>query len=260
MKRIIFVFIIIFLALCKITYAQHGDTLTNKKFNRLSVAVSGGMGIPVGKFVPYNSTNYAGPPNVGFLGKIETMYLLFKNLGLECTYYGSANNAGILNQNTLFPNYWNGAMGGGYGQTLTNYSTKTWYTNSVLLGIAAHLKSEGFSVNFKILGGLQQAKSPETVIEGKESYWQISPPISNSTNLTTIQPIITSYNFVFGAGFDARFRIWKKIGYIIATDFLISSANFKGNLIDQNGNKSAFSFNQVISIYSLNMGIYYDIK
>ena len=256
---------IILFAVCKTGYANVGDTLTNKKFNRFFFAASGGLAVPVGKFNTYErygsasfvtGNNYAAAPKLGFNGKIEVMYLLLKKLGLICTYYSSSNKANSLSKDTLFPYNPYGGRGGGSGVNSSIYKAKNWATNGILLGIAAHLKGDGYSINFKISGGWQQVKSPEIRIDGSGYWWNISPA-SGTYTFAIIQPSMTSYNFVLSGGADIRVKLVKKLGLIISADYLNSFASFNGNLIDQNGNKTPNSFTMQISLFLFNMGICY---
>ena len=69
-----------------------------------------------------------------------------------------------------------------------------------------------------------------------------------------------SSNFVFSAGLDFRFTIKKNLGFIMGLDFLNSFAHFTGNLIDENGKSTPNYFDKLISIYSFNAGLCYQIK
>lgn len=257
----------------KTAFAQV-DSIAKKPFKvtqRLFFAVSGGLAVPVGKFRVYerygtngdpnlgSGYNYAGVPKWGGIGKVEVMFLVFKNLGITCTYYAAANKADTLGQNTLYPNYPPTALGGGSSTSLTHYSATTWYTNNILFGIAPQLNLAKLKLRFKLSGGWQQVKTPETKIDGMGYSWNISQGGSSSAFSIT-QPSMISHNFVFGAGFDIRFTIKKNLGFIVSMDLLNSYAHFKGNLIDQNGNSTPNSFDKLISIYSFNAGLCYQIK
>ena len=248
------------------------DSLSVKKFNRFFVAVTGGLTTPVGSFAVYNPNgtasfhtgiNYAGVPKIGLNGKVEAMYLPIKDLGFILTYFNTVNKADTLSQNQVFPYRPNTALGGGYGQTLTNYSTKSWSTNNILLGVAANFDVDRVKIRLKLSGGWQQVKSPETKINSILYVWSgISQQNfqSSTSAFSIMQPAMTSRNFVFGAGMDVSVRFVKKLGLIVSIDYLGSFASFNGNLIDQNGNKTPNSFTQKISLFLFNLGLCYELK
>ncbi len=191
------------------------------------------------------------------------MCLVHKNFGFICSYFNTVNKADTLGQNDVFPYHPSYALGGGYSQTLTNYNTKSWNTNNILLGIAANFDFDKVKIRLKLSGGWQQAKSPETKIAGTWYGWSGTSQqnySSASGTFTTTQPVMTSSNFVFGGGADISIRLVKKLGLIISVDYLNSFASFNGNLIDQSGNKTSNSFTQQISLYLFNVGLCYEIK
>ena len=274
-KRVII--IVVLFVLVNPSFSQADSSSAYFKMNhKLFFAISGGLAVPFAEFAEYEpsgsasfytGTNYAGPPKIGFFGKAEFMYSPLKNLGIICTYYSTVNKADTLSQNAVFPPppVGSGGLGNHNGGAITSflYKTRYWSTNSILLGIAPQLNYDLVKIRFKLSGGVQQARTPETRIDERGYNAIFSYPNNFTTTYYTsaiIQPSMTSYNFVFSTGLDIRFCLKKRLGMIIGVDCLISYANFTGNLIDQSGNKTPNSFSKDIYLYLFSIGLCYEIK
>jgi len=206
------------------------DSLSFQK-HHFVFSISAGMAMPIGEFAQYQNTapnnnpyNIAGFAENGFNAKIQVTYL-WKKIGIIASYIHTENKAGTPDADSLLspPYYWPG----GYETTTeTYYTTKTWYTNSVLVGVILPIiKTKRISLDLKMAGGFQQAISPETELDtqNKTVYGIDSSNVHFiTTNYKTIQPQLTSKNFVFDSGIDFNYHVTKKLSAVINIDCLLT--------------------------------------
>ena len=211
------------------------DTIPICANHKIFLSISSGFSMPVGEFSYFKEDNYspnenlAGGANNGFNGKFDVKYFFNKTFGITCAFYSTRNNVIVPDSDELFlpPST---AMGGGSRMLSYNYSAKRWYSNGILAGpvIAIDNENNYVNLNLRIAGGIQQVQCPETILNETGYYWQGGWTIHHPYKLSTIQPRIISYSFVFDGGIDYKLNLIRKFDIIFSIDYLISRGKFVG--------------------------------
>ena len=256
------------------------DTVKNKG-NKLFTSVTAGFNIPVGKFSKYeynsdkpnsNSTNIVGRAKTGFYSKLDFMFQIDKTVGLIAIAYTSINKADSLTHAELFP-YGNPGHFGGSSITSYSYTSKTWNTNGLLIGLYISKNNKSGSFNFRIATGVQQVISPKTEFDYNGYNYSYYPATIVTAYISKeYQPKLYCYTIALNIGIDYNFYVTKKLRIKTGLDEFISQPYFSGNktytndydngngIISHTESQNGFSFTKNINVLCFNIGASYIIK
>ena len=251
------------------------DSIARKGHHKFLLAFSSGVAIPVGTFAEFEVDPYKYPSNIsgvagtGFNARVQVVYLTSRNFGFSGMFYSSYNIAQDLHKVDLFSGPAKHGQGGGYYQQSYTYETSNWQSYSFLAGLVGVAYFDPAIINFRMSGGIQYALSPESNL--KEGGVIIDPPDFYRTNKYTVQPSMTSYNYVINLGVDFQVPIHNKWGIIMSVDYFTSHASFNGEskintdyydepnkLYYESTTPTAFTKNY--TMINFNLGAFYILK
>lgn len=256
------------------------DSLSTNNNRKLIFSISVGATIPLGKFATFElnpetrTENISGIAGLGYNGKLQVMYLFSKRFGLSFMINLSCNKAKEVEAADLFYDpYWS-RHGQGYPYRMESYQykTKIWYTNSILSGIVFVARKDNPTINFRINGGVQKTKTPESELSISGTKWLVNQQALYPYSRNTIQPAMTSTDFVFNIGIDSRIRLVEKLGVLISADYFTARSSFNGqsiysgNEFNQLAQPVSFEenrsviFSKTISTLNFNVGLSYSLE
>jgi hypothetical protein len=251
-----------------------------KKLDRFYISLTGGPGIPAGKFRKYEpdargsffvpwaaDQTITSNPRTGRTGRLSATYFFSKYIGATATLF-----AGIFKAESKPPfDPGNPAIVYDYGNANFNYEIESYQANGGMVGLITRIPCHKVGLGIRLLGGIQHAVSPETKISIAREY----PDHSSSTEIH-IQPGVSSTNPAWDAGIELKIRACHKMSLLFSADYITSKATFKGNLLSgftfnysipspdlPRGNEAIeypFTHTKQISYISLNAGIAYTFK
>jgi|GEM_PF-2569624 len=218
------------------SYCQAQTDSLSPKPSRLSIFISAGAGIPVGKFSQFEKIpqtnpelnfNMAGPAQTGFLGSAGCRYLFGRHWGMAASFYYSSFGSEKLTGEEIFDHAdipafnWQWEAG-----TVSEISS--WQVMGLLVGVSYEGSKGKIGYGADLKGGIQMAKSPEVSLTTTDPEFNF---IANRHDMIVRdQPAMNSNAFAYHAGGFVSYQIGRKTALRLMADYTSASHQFKGEM------------------------------
>jgi len=220
-------------------FAQNATTAA-PGFERFYISLTGGAGFPLGEFATYDPNpqdlpngnwlsnhDIAGEAQTGITGRLSASYFFSKYLGGTAALFAGTYKA--KDKNAYESGY---PLPIGWINTTFNYDATSWKTNGAMIGLIARAPGKNVDFSIKLLGGMQQAVTPEIniLITGERRTFDL--PFSTVTYYpgsledTKHIPATSSTYLAWDAGMELKIKASSKISILLSADYTTSNVDF----------------------------------